>query len=176
MLLSVNGCIRSGVLRRQKMLPAAEGPSDPVWRPDVRSLKDANNALDGEGHSGKRFSTAGTHATPAGVHLRRMVAPIVGKAVDRLPGPAGTVFSSLVHVLSDGAVTCENVTRWLELLLEAVYADEEGLTLIPEAHATRVFRTMGCFVKVSEGFVEDCRGRHPLTGLFSLQECHFVLR
>jgi len=141
-----------GLLRRQKMLPAAEGASDELWRPDVRSLKDANEALSGAGDSPKRFSIAGTRSTPAGVHLRKIVAPIAGKTVDRLPGPASTLFSSLVNVFGDGVVARESVTRWLELLLELVYADYEGLTLVPEAHATRVFRTMGCFVKVRERF------------------------
>ena len=139
------------MLHRNKMLPAANGSS--AWRPGVRSVREANDALAGEGNSNRRFLIAGTLTTPARVHLRRLVTPIVDKAVDRLPGPAATVFSSLVHVLSDGgeeALTGEIVTRWLELLLEAVYAEERELAIVPESHASRMFRVMGCFVKVSD--------------------------
>lgn len=133
------------------MLPAAEVGSDPSpWRPNVRSLRDANDALASDDNSKRRFSIAGTGSTAAGVHLRKMVSSIVDKTVDRLPGPAATVFSSVIYVLSGGPLTCENVTRWLELLLEGVYAEEEGLGLVPEAHASRIFRAMGCYVKVSE--------------------------
>lgn len=151
----LNVTVLPGLLRRNKMLPAASGPSDSsVWRPGLESITAANEALARSEVSKRRFSVAGTRPTAAGVHLRRMVTPITDKAVDRLPGPAATVFSSIVHVLSgggDGAATGEIATRWLELLLEAVYVEVEGLTLVPEAHASRLFRRMGWFVKVSDG-------------------------
>eukprot|EP00752_Nemacystus_decipiens_P016690 g14928.t3 len=138
------------LLRRNKMLPPAEGASgSSVWHPGVRNVKEANEALaSAESSTRRRFQVAGPESVAAGVHLRKIVTPIVDKDIDRLPTPAATLFSSLVHVLSvGGGVTRDDVTRWLELLLEAVYVEEQELALVPEAHATRMFRVMGCFVK-----------------------------
>lgn len=140
-----------GLLRRNRMLPAPQAPSDPLWRPTIHALNEANSALNAlEDAPLKRFSVEGTRATPAAVHLRKMVKPIVGATVDRLPGPAAAVFSSLVHVLSEGAMSEEVVTRWLELLLEAVFTEDQGLGLVPESHSSRMFRAMGVFVKVCD--------------------------
>lgn len=131
------------------MLPEPDDNPDALWRPDVRGLREANDALDSSpDSSSRRFSVDGTNPTAAGVHLRRMVKPMVNRAVDRLPSPAATVFSSIVNVLSGKAMDVEAVTRWGEVLLESVYSDDQGLVLVPETHATRMFRTIGRFVKV----------------------------
>lgn len=68
--------------------------------------------------------------------------------MDQLPTPASTLFSAILHALNGSPMSPNDLSLWLELLLEAVYVEDLGVVLVPESHAKRMFRKMGVFVKV----------------------------
>lgn len=134
----------------------AEGDSTSTWCPDPAVLLARNDVLAQDPEMvGKRFDVPDSRAksTPVSTCLGRLLPILDGKSLGDMPVPHETVFNAMLQSFCAApgfAILAPAPTRmWLLVLLEALVVDDFGMTILPRTRASRVFTTVGHFVRVS---------------------------
>lgn len=131
-------------LKQSGMIPSALGVPE-KWTPTILQLRAMNDSLP----AAKQYVVSGVGTVPASVHLGKIVKSIAGETVERTPGPAALLFSSLVEALSGNNMSRDNIIAWLLLIMEAMYCKHLQLKLVPHTSGVRLFRKVGEFAQVS---------------------------
>ncbi|CAM9538930.1 unnamed protein product, partial [Ectocarpus fasciculatus] len=134
----------------------AEGDSTSTWCPDPAVLLARNDVLAQDPEMvGRRFDVPDSRAksTPVSTCLGRLLPILDGKSLGDMPVPHETVFNAMLQSFCAApgfAILAPAPTRmWLLVLLEALVVDDFGMTILPRTRASRVFTTVGHFVRVS---------------------------
>ncbi|CAN0479751.1 unnamed protein product, partial [Ectocarpus sp. 8 AP-2014] len=134
----------------------AEDEIASTWCPGPAALLARNEVLAQDPDmAGKRFEVPDSLAKslPVSTCLGRLLPSLDGKSLGEMPAPHTTVFNAILQAFCAApafALLAPAITRmWLLVLLEALVVDDIGMCILPKTRASRIFTTVGHFVRVN---------------------------